>query len=144
MPPLLLLTGSGRNVTVSSVSASQVSSVCGQINIELFLTLPVNFCWFFLTHRHNDTYAIFLYFLYGISYRNSPFLLQKKVEFKESILFFFLIAGCKYSKVCVALSSEISSEVPHNSTSELDSAGCFLFASCIFLFIYKKDFLFSS
>jgi hypothetical protein len=43
MPPLLLLTGSGSNAKKSSVYALQMSSLCGQIKVELFLTFLANF-----------------------------------------------------------------------------------------------------
>jgi hypothetical protein len=43
MPPLLPSAGSGRNAETSSFSASEMSSVCGQINVEVLFTLLANF-----------------------------------------------------------------------------------------------------
>jgi hypothetical protein len=79
---------------------SQMTSVCCQINTELFFTLLVHFCWFSLTHRHNNAYVISVYFLCDRSYQNPLSLLERKVQFKESILFFILITVCRFIEIC--------------------------------------------
>jgi hypothetical protein len=57
IPHLMFLIDSGRKAAISSVSFLQMSSVCGQTNAELFLTLPCKFHYYFALNSQTQWFV---------------------------------------------------------------------------------------
>jgi hypothetical protein len=90
MPPLLFLICSGRNATIFSVSILQMASVCGQINIKLFLTLLVNFTVGCSSHTDKMIPLKCFFFLFSFWQKQlqTPFFAGKQSTLQEQNLIF--------------------------------------------------------
>jgi hypothetical protein len=94
MPPLLLLIGSGRNAIIFSVSILHMASVCGQINMKLFLTILVNFTVGSPSHTNTMTpMKVFLLFSLWQKQLKTTFLAGKESTLQEQNLVFLLDNG---------------------------------------------------